>query len=215
MTTAERRADYAPVWAAAPEGVCRPGGLALTDHALALCGLPAGALVLDVGCGPAAVCAHLRDQRRLAAIGLDPAASALHAGRRAAPDLPLIRASGEALPMAAQTLDLALAECSLSLMADPARALAEFRRVLRPAGWLVVSDLYARATGSASLWTEAGLRGLIGGAGFAITVWEDHTPALNVFVAQWLFAHGTLPPVGRALSPADRPGYFLLIARRS
>ena len=33
--------------------IIRPGGLALTDRALALCQLPAGARVLDVGCGPA------------------------------------------------------------------------------------------------------------------------------------------------------------------
>jgi ubiquinone/menaquinone biosynthesis C-methylase UbiE len=215
MSAADHCADYAPVWAAAPASACRPGGLALTDHALALCGLPSGARLLDVGCGSAVVCAHLRGQHGLAAIGLDPAAGALQAGRRNASDLPLIQASGGALPLATQTLDLVLAECSLSLIPNPRRALAEFRRVLRPGGRLVVSDLYARADAPAGLWTEISLRDLIGGAGFAITAWEDHSPALKVFAAQWLFTHGSLPPLGYAAPAAARPGYFLLIARRS
>ena len=218
MNVSARSAVYAtPAWEATPDGVCRPGGLALTDHALALCALPPGARALDVGCGSGAVGAHLRDRHGLTAFGLDLVLGAL---RRAAPGLPRLQALAETLPFPAASFDLVLAECSLSLLSEPGRAMAEFRRCLRPGGGLVVSDLYARseapsAPGAARLWTAAELRGLAAEAGFMLAAWEDHTPALKAFVAQWLFSHGTLPPLGCALDPAARPGYGLLIARRS
>ncbi len=41
-------------------------------------------------------------------------------------------------------MDALFAECSLSLLGAAEPAVAEFRRVLRPGGLLVVSDLYAR-----------------------------------------------------------------------
>lgn len=218
MTAPARSNVYATAaWQAAPDGLCRPGGLALTDRALALCALPRGARALDVGCGSGGVCAHLREQHSLAAIGLDAVLSALRIPARL---LPRVQALGEALPFPAASLDLVLAECSLSLFPDPGRAVAESRRCLRPGGWLIVSDLYARsaapsAPGTTPLWTATELRGLVADTGFELMAWEDHTPALKSFAAQWLFTHGALPPLSGALDPAARPGYGLLIARRS
>ena len=52
-------------------GMCeRPGGFELTDRALALARLSAGARVLDVGCGLGASVAHLVDHCGLRAVGL-------------------------------------------------------------------------------------------------------------------------------------------------
>jgi len=56
----------------------RPGGLELTRRSLALCDLPAGARVVDIGCGTGVTVHYLRRHCRLRAFGLDahPACSA-------------------------------------------------------------------------------------------------------------------------------------------
>ncbi|NTV65747.1 MAG: hypothetical protein HGA65_19745, partial [Oscillochloris sp.] len=116
-------------------------------------------------------------------------------------------------------------------------ALGEIRRVLRPGGALALSDVYLRsperAPELADLLAEE-VRGLararaaicaaLGTAGLAIAHWEDHTPALGelasalgprAVAAHWRPAPGADPfDVALAVARA-RPGYFLLIARRT
>ncbi|MCC7447684.1 MAG: methyltransferase domain-containing protein [Anaerolineae bacterium] len=217
----------------------RPGGLALTDHALDYCALPAGARVLDVGCGPAASVAHLIEHHHLTALGLDPSAMLLRAGRRRNPALPLVQAYGERLPVAANQFDALLTECSLSVMHDPDRALAEFWRVLRVNGYLILSEMYARNPGSVPALRRLPVDSCLSGAvsqdevtarvtarGFAVRLWEDHTQALKIFTAQLIWAQGSLQQFWcRATARADaadiqtavaeaKPGYYLLIAQK-
>lgn len=112
--------------------------------------------------------------------------------------------------------------------------LAEFHRVLRPDGWLILSDLYARSAmpaGPAPLgagcWrtipTEDEVRAAVASQGFLIELWEDHSAALREFAARLILDRGSLRglwgeagerPDARAALKAARPGYFLLIARR-
>jgi len=217
----------------------RPGGLALTDHALTYCALPAGARVLDVGCGPAASVEHLIDHHHLTTLGVDPSAMLLRAGRRRNPTLPLIQARGERLPLAANQFDALLTECSLSVMRDPDQALAEFWRVLRVNGYLILSDMYARNPASVSALCRLPIDSCLSGAvsqdevmarvtahGFAVRLWEDHTQALKVFTAQLIWAQGSLQQFwcrATAHASADdiqaavaesKPGYYLLIAQK-
>jgi len=105
----------------------RPGGLALTDEALALAALPAGASVLDVGCGAGATVAHLAARHGLAAFGLDLSRALLGSHPRA--NAPLVQGRGEQLPIASGRLDAIVAECSLSTMEDADQVLGEFARV--------------------------------------------------------------------------------------
>ncbi len=217
----------------------RPGGLALTDRALEFCALPIGSRVLDVGCGPASSIEHLRVKHQLKAIGLDPSEMLLRAGRQRDPSLRLIQAPGEWLPIADEQFDAVLTECSLSLMRNFDRALGEFRRVLCADGYLILSDIYGRdPTGTDALQRlpiDSCLCGArprseiidrIAAAGFKVVVWEDHTKALNAFVAQLIWANGSLQQFWcRSTSRAaagnvqkafaqSKPGYYLLVAQK-
>src|SRR6516165_9046219 len=70
------------------------------------------------------------------AVAVDPHAEALARARRRAPAIPLVVARAEALPFRDGAFDTVLAGLVLCSVADPAAALAEARRVLRPQGAL-------------------------------------------------------------------------------
>jgi arsenite methyltransferase len=231
--------EQSPILEVAGETI-RPGGLALTDRALAYCALPIGSRVLDVGCGPAASIEHLRLEYQFKAVGLDPSLVLLQAGRRRDPGLRLIQSRGEYLPIAARQFDAVLTECSLSVMRDTDRALREFQRVLRAGGYLILSDMYARnAAGLEALQRlpidsclcgavpQAEIIDRVETAGFKVLMWEDHTDALKVFTARLIWSNGSLQQFWcRATSRSDvadiqtaitqsKPGYYLLIAQKT
>jgi arsenite methyltransferase len=218
----------------------RPGGLALTERALTFLSPPAGARVLDVGCGAGATVDYLSDGHGLVALGLDPSGLLTRSGRGRSPALPLLRGRGEHLPIADGAIDVILAECSLSVMADVGLALAEFRRVLRGGGTIVVSDVYARnparipalrqlpvACCLRGAESRQGITGRLQAHGFRILLWEDHSDALKQLAARIIMAHGSMAQfwcqaTGGHADPShiqhaiaqSRPGYFLLIAEK-
>jgi SAM-dependent methyltransferase len=212
--------------------VLRPGGLALTDEALMACGLPPAARVLDVGCGAGATVTHLRDHHGLAAVGIDASTRLLAAGRSQGRALPLALARGERLPIGAGALDAVLAECSLSVMADVDAALAEFRRVLKPGGRLVLADLYTRVPDAPprpqerppisclrGALSRTQLEGKLAEHGFNLMTWQDRSAALKVLAARLILAGispvqfwgGTCGDAAGAIRNL-KPGYFWLIA---
>jgi ubiquinone/menaquinone biosynthesis C-methylase UbiE len=69
-------------------------------------------------------------------VGVEPSAAALPRARRRAPGALLVRASAEALPFRDGVFDTVVCGLVLCSVSDPARALAELRRVLRPGGQL-------------------------------------------------------------------------------
>jgi ubiquinone/menaquinone biosynthesis C-methylase UbiE len=95
--------------------------------------------ILDVGCGAGQTLIASRLPDDVTAIGIDCDPGALALGRLMYPKLRLVRARGEALPLASGWFDLALSRVALPYMRASA-ALAEMARVLRPGGdlWLVL-----------------------------------------------------------------------------
>jgi len=97
--------------------------------------------VLELGVGSGLNLAFYDRARVEKVTGIDPSAPLLARAEpraRAAPvPVELIAGSAEALPFAERTFDSVVITYSLCSIADPARALAEVRRVLRPGGELV------------------------------------------------------------------------------
>jgi ubiquinone/menaquinone biosynthesis C-methylase UbiE len=88
---------------------------------------------LDLGCGTGRTLPLLGQTR---AVGLDPSLPALRRARRRAAGAVLVQASAEALPFRDACFDTVLSGLVLCSVGDPARGLAEVRRVLRPEGTL-------------------------------------------------------------------------------
>jgi arsenite methyltransferase len=162
-----------------------------------------GALVAYIRCGACSSIEFLYRSSGLATIGIDPDIRSLKQGMARNPALSLVRGKGEALPFASASLDGILAECSLSVIADKDRALAEFNRVLCPAGRLVVTDVYTRdphAINSISdlalpfcmsdIMTKKGLSDSLSKNGFGIDLWEDHSYVLKEFIINQIMEGG-------------------------
>jgi SAM-dependent methyltransferase len=190
----------------------RPGGLELTGRLLAAAGLPAGAAVLDVGCGAGASVVLLADEHGLRATGLDASAATVAQAVDTRPDLAFVAGRAERLPFDAAVFDAVLCECVLSTLPDPGAALAEAARVLRPGGIVLVSDLYARLGeeadwrgGLPSLGSREAVVDLLAASGLGVTLWEDASDALGRYV----WEHGAAGPPSaarRCRPPAERRG---------
>ncbi len=182
----------------------------------ALGDLPPGATVLEVGCSQANA-SLLAAERGLRAVGLDRDVRALAYARRKHEqgDLAVVCGQAEALPLADGSCDAVLATEILEHLPDPAAALWEMRRVLKPGGRLVVTtpnadfiherlpsyaehapgataSPQADAAGHLFAFTLAELRALIRGVGFTVRAagYEG-----SVLMADRLRLNRLLPPV--------------------
>ncbi|RQW84768.1 MAG: class I SAM-dependent methyltransferase, partial [Geobacter sp.] len=122
----------------------RPGGFLLTERGLSLCGFSPGARIVDVGCGTGASVAYLQEKHRHRALGVDVSGDLLPKNDRKG-NITAVVARAEELPLSTGSCDGVLCECVLSLVTEPGRAVEEFSRVLRPGGFLILSDMYDRS----------------------------------------------------------------------
>jgi SAM-dependent methyltransferase len=104
--------------------------------------IPPGGIALDVGSGPGNVTASLA---RAAgpdglALGVDISEPMLTRAARAesGPQIGFLRADAQQLPLRDNTIDAVVSIAVLQLIPNPAAALAEMARVLRPGGRLAV-----------------------------------------------------------------------------
>ena len=118
-----------------------PGGEALTAHVLDRLALPTGALVADVACGDGATL-RLLASRGLLAVGVDVEPAAVrHAVARGTS---AVVGDAHAVPLASGAYDAVLCECAVSTFDDPARAVAELARLVRPGGAVAITDVVLR-----------------------------------------------------------------------
>jgi SAM-dependent methyltransferase len=96
------------------------------------------ASALDIGCGAGASTAALAAYAQ-AVTGLDPSEAMLRRAREALPQVRFVQGRADALPFDDAAYTLVAAAGSLNY-ADPAAALAEISRVLRPLGRFVAYD---------------------------------------------------------------------------
>ena len=104
-----------------------------------------GNIVIDIGCGtgPAArfAAGYANESGRVIGVDINPAMLAVADAARDVPGAPIEwhQQNAEALSFNDETFDVALCSHSLPFMADPARVLAEARRVLKPGGRIGIS----------------------------------------------------------------------------
>ncbi len=133
-------------------------------EAQALLGLlPSRWVVADLGCGTGGVAAALAPHVGRV-VGVDQSTAMLRAASRrtaALGNVELRQGSLEAVPLEDASADGVLLILALAYVAEPPRALREARRILRPAGSVVVVDLlkhdredFRRQMGQASLGFE-------------------------------------------------------------
>ena len=119
-----------------------------------LAGLPAGQTILDVPCGGGLALRALPPNTRY--IGVDIDRPMLDRARRRAAarghgDIELVEADMQALPLESAIADLCLSYGGLHCVPDPAAALFEMARCLRPGGKLLGSTFVAPGSRRQSL----------------------------------------------------------------
>ena len=108
---------------------------------------------LDVGCGEGHN-TRLLVERGARMTALDISDAFLRAARDADPSSRYIRGDGSSLPFAGATFDAATAFMSIMDVADPAVAIGEIARVLRPGGWLQFSITHPVNTTPVRRWID-------------------------------------------------------------
>lgn len=217
----------------------RPGGFSLTGRAVEVCHLISGATVLDMGCGLGATTNFLETTHGLKAVGMDISMRLLHDGKIIHPSASLMAGLAQQLPLREKSVDCVFCECVLSLLDDPGLALSEFARVLKPDGWLVITDLYARRPEGVSTLKHLPLNSCLKGTrsrqeivrmvedtGFGLFLWEDHSDLLKQMAAGIVFEFGSMREFWTFFAPdcavSDlecclgqvKPGYYLMTARK-
>jgi ubiquinone/menaquinone biosynthesis C-methylase UbiE len=144
------------------------------------------ALVLDVGCGTGILSTRVRDDLGSAVVGIDFSAGMLEQAAARTRDVAWVHGDAMHLPFRDGSVDAVLSTESFHWFPDPAAALGEFARVLRPGATLLVALVNTRTepgsrvleTGSRTLgqpahWpTRAEMRQRVESAGFEVV--EQH-----------------------------------------
>jgi SAM-dependent methyltransferase len=216
-------------------GSClRPGGDLLTRRSLELIRPKHDDVILDAGCGAGATLSMLQKIGFRNVCGVDLDSGLVREARLCAEHV--VQADLANLPISESCFDMVLSECVWNLT-EKETVLGEFFRILRPGGFLALSDIYLRNGFQGGTWPVqccfsqatilADVQNAIENTGFTIELLEDHSVLLKQAAAEFVFAHGSLHGFWQAVtgdaemateacraSSSARPGLFLLIARR-
>lgn len=201
----------------APVDEFHPRGRAATIELAQLVGFAAGESVLDVGSGLGGPSRFLADTYRCTVTGIDLTLDFVFVAKQLARLVHLegrvafAQADALALPFAAATFDVVWSQNMAMNIADRPRLYAEIRRVLRPGGRYVFSDVvagtggeplfpvpWARGPDTSYLLSESDTRATLERAGFRLVAWESTTARSSAAAAQ------------RAATPVQALGLHLL-----
>jgi ubiquinone/menaquinone biosynthesis C-methylase UbiE len=139
--------------------------------------------ILDVGCGTGELLFQLRSRTNTALAGLDLSSNMLEVARKKLDNnADLRQGDAESLPWQARQFGLVLCTLSFHHYPQPAQALAEMRRVLKPGGTLLLADITMPAivnlilpllsTGDRHFYSKAEISSLLSQAGFRAINWQ-------------------------------------------
>ena len=122
-----------------------PGGERTTLRLAELAALETGERVVDVAAGPGVSARLLARTFGVRVVGVELAEATVERARRETTDdrIRFVCGDAEALPLADETFDVVLSECSLCTFPDKHRAVAEMARVARPGGRIAIADVTA------------------------------------------------------------------------
>ena len=113
--------------------------------------VPDDGAVLDVATGTGLIARALAQLHpRLAITGVDVSGGMLAVARDALPSAEWVESDAAELSLAAASIDLITCVTALHLFAEPARAIAEWARVLRPGGRVVTATFTSGGHGGGS-----------------------------------------------------------------
>ncbi|CAH2213316.1 DVU_1556 family methyltransferase [Tepidibacter aestuarii] len=215
----------------------RPGGFLLTNRAVLLCDISKGQKVLDVGCGMGATVDFLKSEFKIDAYGIDPSQKLIDRGREVK-NLPIIKGIGESIPYNNKSFDVVFTECTLSLMQKYEDTLQEIYRVLKPGGFVIISDVFAKEPDYIDELKNSNvqtcLRGLldigkllieIEKRGFEVITLEDWTSLLKQLMVDIIFKYDSMDKFWNVTTCENcsdfktklslcKPGYFFMIAKK-
>lgn len=217
-----------PAWQQTPDQVMRPGGREITEYALAICDLPPGSRVLDIGCGLGATLNRLTAGKEWNTFGVDISAKLLRQAQQKSPQSLFAQARGEHLPFAGRSLDAIIAECTLSIM-DTGLVLQESVRMLKQGGYLIVNDVYARnesgiealrnlpqGTCISSAMSQTQIVEKLEQCGLRLIRWQDCSESLKEFPVCSLTTAAEVDPFDLFIaSSRAKLGYYSLVAQNS
>lgn len=218
----------------------RPGGFLLTEMGVQTCNISPDDKVLDLGCGRGATVNYLYEKHGICATGIDPSEKLLDEARKQYKFADFYRGSGENLPFEKDSFSCVLAECTLSLM-NPDLALKQVNKVLKPNGWFIITDVYAKNPDAIDELNQFAMNSCMRGLhslpnlsekltkeNFETVLLEDCSHYLKELLVKITFSYGSMNAFWNAAShncidgcdfqnvlKKCRPGYFILIARKA
>ncbi|WP_125613725.1 class I SAM-dependent methyltransferase [Specibacter cremeus] len=181
-----------------------PGGLPLTRRLARALALNPGSAILDVASGTGRTALVLAAEYDCTVHGLDLGTAQIEQARRAAAEAGLDatvtfqQADAEHLPIPDGSFDAVVCECAFCTFPDKNQAAAEFARVLKPGGWLGLTDITVTDEGlpeeltTLTAWIACiadarsidGYQAILSTAGLGVERVEDHGDALTRMIDQ-------------------------------
>ena len=189
-----------------PDISLHPGGIELTLKLAEKAELKTGEKLLDIGCGTGCSLASLAENFGIVPFGTDISEKTVAVAGALHPGISFTCANACSLPFEDASFDAVLMECVITLLDDPAAALSEAVRILKPGGRLILSALVntgqtdAKELVSDGLLQPESFRSFAKDLGLETVFEEDYKNALITFIAESIFEYGSLEERIRAES---------------